>query len=180
MVELPITILVYWSVTTSIFVSGFYSEGSNTFWNPSWILDMKHITFLSLKTAELTEYGFYVVQIDSNSSPSVNLGIPSILSFHLFYKIRAIFPSWHGAMVKSQCPRRRDLRRTLWHGAFAAELHRRRPKGLQISSEELAKNCGFFRECPRYEDFDFDLFNGCGWDVVASVNFCNIYREKYR
>lgn len=72
-------------------------------------------------------------------------------------------------MVKSQCPRRRDLRRTLWHGAFAAELGRfRRPKRLQISSEELAKNCGFFRECPRYEDLKaFDLFNGCGWDVVA-------------
>ena len=76
-------------------------------------------------------------------------------------------------MVKSQCPRRRDLRRTLWHGAFAAELHRQRPQRLRISSEELAKNCGFFRECPRYEDFEFDLLifsvDVDGWDVVASV-----------
>lgn len=73
--------LVYWSVTTSIFVSGFYSDGSNTFWNPSWILDMEHITFLSLKTADLTEYGVNMfcrlIQIHHQSCKS---GIPEPFS----------------------------------------------------------------------------------------------------
>lgn len=93
--------LVYWSVTTSIFVSGFYSDGSNTFWNPSWILDMEHITFLSLKTADLTEYGVNMfcrlIQIHHQSCKS---GIPEPFSASTWhFRDRSYFPimTWcHG------------------------------------------------------------------------------------
>ena len=67
--------LVYWSVTTSIFVRGFYSDGSNTF--KESILDFGHETYhiSGFKTADLTGLNIWLLYfaLDSNSSPSASL-----------------------------------------------------------------------------------------------------------